>query len=138
MCQYKNEACSLKFLQIYVHMHIGHTGQVFYYNNIFWKCTSRYSLCHATTTFPLYLCTKTFSVLANTKLLFIKVNECVLLSYHVRISKGIYTLQLPECQGTPCSKQFKRQQQDSNRSGCGFEYRCCHIKVNLSCVYYLS
>ena len=44
---------------------------------------------------------------------------CMLLSCHVRVSEWNYTLHLPECQGTPCSKQarclkFKWQQRDSN------------------------
>ena len=30
MCQYKKEACFLKFLQIHVHTHIGHTEQASY------------------------------------------------------------------------------------------------------------
>ena len=41
------------------------------------------------------------------------------LSCHIRVSKWIHTLWLPECQGTPCSKQarnlkFKWLQLDSN------------------------
>ena len=41
------------------------------------------------------------------------------LSCHVRLSEWIHTLYLPECQGTPCSKQarnlkFKWLQLDSN------------------------
>ena len=44
---------------------------------------------------------------------------CIFLSCHVRVSEWIYTLQWPECQGTPCSKQarnlkFKWLQVDSN------------------------
>ena len=44
---------------------------------------------------------------------------CMFLSCHVRISEWIYTPYLPECQGTPCSKQarylkFKWLQLDSN------------------------
>ena len=31
----------------------------------------------------------------------------VLLSCHVRVSEWIYTIQLSECQGTPCSKQAR-------------------------------
>ena len=31
-------------------------------------------------------------------------NDCMFLSYHVRVSKWIHTLDLPECQTTPCSK----------------------------------
>ena len=31
--------------------------------------------------------------------------DCMLLSCHVRVQKWIHTLQLPESQGTPCSKQ---------------------------------
>ena len=31
--------------------------------------------------------------------------SCMFLSCHVRIWEWIHTLQLPECQGTPCSKQ---------------------------------
>ena len=31
--------------------------------------------------------------------------DCILLSCHVRVSEWIYTLLLPECQGTPCLKQ---------------------------------
>ena len=47
------------------------------------------------------------------------LTDCMLLSYHVRVWEWIYTLQMPDCQGTPCSKQarylkFKWQQQDSN------------------------
>ena len=45
--------------------------------------------------------------------------DCMLLSCHLQIIDWIYTLYLPECQGTPCSKQelylkFKWQQQNSN------------------------
>ena len=45
--------------------------------------------------------------------------DCMILSYHVRVWEWIHTLQLPECQGTPCSKQasylkFKWLQRDSN------------------------
>ena len=45
--------------------------------------------------------------------------DCMLLSGHVRVLDWIYTLELPEYQGTLCSKQehnlkFKWQQQDSN------------------------
>ena len=44
--------------------------------------------------------------------------DCMLLC-HVLVSEWIYTLELPECQGTSSSKQarhlkFKRQQRDSN------------------------
>ena len=44
---------------------------------------------------------------------------CMFLSCHVRVSEWIYTLYLPECQGTPCSKQvqylkFQWLQRDSN------------------------
>ena len=51
--------------------------------------------------------------------LFNLVNDCMLLSCHVRVSEWIYTLQLLECHRTPCSKQalylkFKWQQRDSN------------------------
>ena len=31
--------------------------------------------------------------------------DCMILSYHVRVWQWIHTLRLPECQGTPCSKQ---------------------------------
>ena len=31
----------------------------------------------------------------------------MLLSYHLHISESIYTLQLPECQETPCSEQAR-------------------------------
>ena len=31
--------------------------------------------------------------------------DCMLLTCHVHVSKWIYTLYLPECQGAPCSKQ---------------------------------
>ena len=46
------------------------------------------------------------------------VFDCMFLC-HVRVSEWIYTLHLPECQGTPCSKQawylqFKWLQRDSN------------------------
>ena len=45
--------------------------------------------------------------------------DCMFLSCHIRVSEWIHTLQLPECQGTPCSKQaqnlrFKWLQLDSN------------------------
>ena len=45
--------------------------------------------------------------------------DCMFLSCHVRFPKWIHTLQLPECQGTPCSKQvpylkIKWLQRDSN------------------------
>ena len=45
--------------------------------------------------------------------------DCMFLSCHVRVSEWICTLYLPECQGTPCSKQAqnpktKRRQLDSN------------------------
>ena len=45
------------------------------------------------------------------------VYDCMLLSCHLRVSECIYTLKLPECQGTLCSKQarylnFKWQQPD--------------------------
>ena len=48
-----------------------------------------------------------------------KIFNCMLFSCHVRVSEWIYTLQLPECQGTPCSKQarnlkFKWLQLESN------------------------
>ena len=33
--------------------------------------------------------------------------ECMFLSCHVRVSELIYTLWLPECQGTPCLKQAR-------------------------------
>ena len=45
--------------------------------------------------------------------------DCMFLSCHVRVWEWIHTLQLPECQGTPCSKQapylkIKWLQRDSN------------------------
>ena len=45
--------------------------------------------------------------------------DCMLLSCQVQVLDYIYTLQLPESQGTPFSKQaenvkFKWRQQDSN------------------------
>ena len=45
--------------------------------------------------------------------------DCMFLSWHIRVSEWIQTLQLPECQRTPCSKQawnlkFKWLQLDSN------------------------
>ena len=36
-----------------------------------------------------------------------KVPDCILLSCHFRISERVHTLYLPECQGTPCSKQVQ-------------------------------
>ena len=33
--------------------------------------------------------------------------DCMFLSCHVRVSEWIHTLSLPECQGTPCSKQAR-------------------------------
>ena len=32
-------------------------------------------------------------------------SDCMFLSCHICISERTYTLYLPECQGTPCSKQ---------------------------------
>ena len=45
--------------------------------------------------------------------------DCIFFSCHVRVWEWIHTLQLPECQGTPCSKQapylnIKWLQRDSN------------------------
>ena len=45
--------------------------------------------------------------------------DCLFLSFHVRVSEWIHTLQLPECQETPCSKnlsnlKFKWLKWDSN------------------------
>ena len=45
--------------------------------------------------------------------------DCMFLSCHVRVWEWIHTLQLPQCQGTPCSKQasylkIKWLQLDSN------------------------
>ena len=37
--------------------------------------------------------------------LYKKVFNCMFLSFHVRVLEWIHTLQLPECQGTPYSKQ---------------------------------
>ena len=34
-------------------------------------------------------------------------SDCMFLSCHVRVSEWIHTLKLPECQGTPCSKQAR-------------------------------
>ena len=81
------------------------------------------------------------------------------LSCHVCISEWVHTLYLPECQGTPCSKQarylkFKWLQRDSNPqplsskmntqpvwpsgwvfvyklSGCVFKSCCSHLIFNL-------
>ena len=67
--------------------------------------------------------------------------DCMFLSCHVCVSDWIHTLKLPECQGTPSSKQaqnlkFKWLQLDSNPvwpngwvfvyelSGSGFESSC--------------
>ena len=33
--------------------------------------------------------------------------DCMFLSCHVRVWEWMHTLQLPECQGTPCSKQAR-------------------------------
>ena len=33
--------------------------------------------------------------------------DCMFLSFHVRVSEWHHTLQLPECQGTPCSRQAR-------------------------------
>ena len=46
-------------------------------------------------------------------------SDCMLLSWHIRVSEWIYFLKLPEFQGTPFSKQarylkFKWQRWDSN------------------------
>ena len=45
--------------------------------------------------------------------------DCMLLSCHVRVLESIYTLELPECQRTPCLKKMKYRklkwpQRDSN------------------------
>ena len=82
--------------------------------------------------------------------------DCILSLCHVRVSEWIYTLQLPECQGTLCSKQarypkFKWKQQHLNPqphhssiiwpvwingwvfvyelNGCEFKPRCCHLRM---------
>ena len=139
MCQYKKEACSLKFLQIYVHTHISHTEWASYLQQLFLEMYIKGILFAMLPQPFLSICAqKLFQCLQTQNYLFIKVNDCVLLSYRVRVSEWIYTLQLPECQGTPRSKQFKWQQQDSIPPGCESESRCCHINVNLSYVYYLS
>ena len=46
--------------------------------------------------------------------------DCMSLSCHSRDSESIFTLELPGCKGTPCSKQaryfkFNSQQRDSNQ-----------------------
>ena len=35
------------------------------------------------------------------------LSHCMLLSWQARVSDWIYTSQLPECQGTPCSKETR-------------------------------
>ena len=42
--------------------------------------------------------------------------DCMLLSCHVRVSDRIYTLKLPECQGTSCSKQKQYLKLSNTRS----------------------
>ena len=76
--------------------------------------------------------------------------DCMFLLGHVRTWEWIHTIQLPECEGTPCSKQApylksKWLQRDSNPqslsttiwlngwvfvyglSDCGFESCCSHL-----------
>ena len=58
--------------------------------------------------------------------------DCIFLSCHVPISEWIHTLYLPECQGTPCSKQawylkFKWLQRGSNPQPLKI---CIHWKYN--------
>ena len=60
--------------------------------------------------------------------------RCVymLLSCHIRLSDWIYTLDLPECQGTPCSKQlrylkFKWQQRESNPQSLSSQRKLNHL-----------
>ena len=61
------------------------------------------------------------------------------LTCNVRISGWMYTLQLPECQGTPCLKQARYMKFNITPvwlngsvfvlelSGCGFKSRCTHL-----------
>ena len=63
--------------------------------------------------------------------------ECIFLPCHVRVSEWMYTLQLPECQGTPCSKQAqylksKWLQRDSNRQPLSLWMKCLMFVYELS------
>ena len=54
-----------------------------------------------------------FSLLLKLKKLFLQSSsdswyiDCMFLSCHVPVSEWTHTLWLPECQGTPCSKQVR-------------------------------
>ena len=53
--------------------------------------------------------------------------DCMfLLSCHVRVSEWIHTLQLPECKGTPCSKQERYLKFVYELSGCGTQVTKWH------------
>ena len=75
--------------------------------------------CHITMQLTIKLSTINLSI--TTVSLHDKKNhhDCMFLSCQVHVSEWIHTLQLPECQRTPCSKQakdlqFKWLQLDSN------------------------
>ena len=59
------------------------------------------------------------------------ISDCMFSSCQVRISEWIHTLLLPECQGTPCSKQARYLKLFVYElSGCGFESRCSHFIIS--------
>ena len=54
--------------------------------------------------------------------------DCIILLCHVRGSEWIHTLHLPECQGTPCSKQGQYLKFNWLKVGLsGFESHCSHL-----------
>ena len=50
---------------------------------------------------------KTYNTASKRKYSGLSKYGCMLLSCHVLILQRIYTLQLPQCQETPCSKQAR-------------------------------
>ena len=82
--------------------------------------------------------------------------HCMLLLFHVRISEWMHTLYLPDCQGTPCSKQawhlnFKWLKQDLNpqplssktntqqfaQTDQRIEVCCEYLSVQCICIYFI-
>ena len=75
--------------------------------------------CHITMQWTIKLSTRNSSITAGYLHDNKNHHDCTFLSCHVRVSVWIHTIQLPECQRTPCSKQaqnlrFKWLQLDSN------------------------
>ena len=61
--------------------------------------------CHITMQWTIKLSTRNSSITAAYLHGNKNHHDCMFLSCHVRVSEWIHTLQLPECQRTPCSKQ---------------------------------